>query len=262
MIAPVFQQVAKEYANKAVFVKVDVNALYELSSRYQVRSMPTFHFMYNGKTNFQFSGAGEQQLRHYTKDIVDVSNSENVLLSKEILIEFYKDVDMSKNIKDIESVYQKCADFNKGKYNDKKECLGNAATKLVKSLKTKYGKGPKVDVRFKPDMMNDETGKEKGETERDETSSKKKSSSSPNSSSSPTPPIKANLHLATLQELLDEIEKRKDEQEDQMVEEESDDTDEFAHSWSPGAFPERVTIIGGGKAMSLSLFESFHFFVY
>ena len=36
MIAPIFKKLAKEMEGKAVFVKVDTNAMYELSSRYMV----------------------------------------------------------------------------------------------------------------------------------------------------------------------------------------------------------------------------------
>ena len=45
---------------KAVFVKVDTNAMYELSSRYGVRSLPTFKFFLGGRKVYEFSGAGER----------------------------------------------------------------------------------------------------------------------------------------------------------------------------------------------------------
>ena len=87
MIAPIFKTLAKEMEGKAVFVKVDTNAMYELSSRYGVRSLPTFKFFLGGRKVFEFSGAGEGQLRQFTQNIVGKSEFENVLLSKESLVQ-------------------------------------------------------------------------------------------------------------------------------------------------------------------------------
>ena len=79
-IAPVYQKLAKQYKDKAVFAKIDVNGLQAISQRYNVRSMPTFLFIYNGEKVFEFSGAGEGQLRDYTKKIIEKSEKENVIL--------------------------------------------------------------------------------------------------------------------------------------------------------------------------------------
>ena len=43
---------------------------YQLAQRYGVRSMPTFVFFYNGKKVNEYSGAGEQQLRHLAQKVV------------------------------------------------------------------------------------------------------------------------------------------------------------------------------------------------
>jgi thioredoxin len=80
MIAPVFKKLASEMEGKAVFVKVDTNAMYELSSRYSVRSLPTFKFFLGGKKVHEFSGAGEGQLRQFAQQIIQKAEFENVLL--------------------------------------------------------------------------------------------------------------------------------------------------------------------------------------
>ena len=48
MMAPIYKKVAKEFVDKAVFVKIDTNAQYELSSRYGIRSLPTFQWFVSG----------------------------------------------------------------------------------------------------------------------------------------------------------------------------------------------------------------------
>ena len=49
MMAPIFKKVAQSFMDQAVFVKVDTNAQYELSGRYQIRSLPTFQWFLHGK---------------------------------------------------------------------------------------------------------------------------------------------------------------------------------------------------------------------
>ncbi len=48
MIAPQFTRLASEYADKAVFLKVDVDANRELAQEHAIKAMPTFHFWKNG----------------------------------------------------------------------------------------------------------------------------------------------------------------------------------------------------------------------
>ena len=132
MIAPIFKKLAKEVEGKAVFVKVDTNALHELSGRYGVRSLPTFKFFLNGKKVNEFSGAGEQQLRQFTTDVISRAQYENVLLSRESLAEYYGEKDASKSAEDVDKVYKKCSDMVK-EGNKDKLCLGGAARNLVKS---------------------------------------------------------------------------------------------------------------------------------
>lgn len=48
MIAPIIDQIAKEFEGKAKVVKVDVDACPGLAQRYGVRSIPTLFFIKNG----------------------------------------------------------------------------------------------------------------------------------------------------------------------------------------------------------------------
>lgn len=64
-IAPRYQALAKEYKDKAVFLKVNVQTAPSVASN--VRSMPTFRFFMNGKQKHEFSGGDEGQLRQYTQ---------------------------------------------------------------------------------------------------------------------------------------------------------------------------------------------------
>lgn len=231
MMAPIFKKVAAEYVDRAVFVKVDTNAQYELSGRYQIRSLPTFQWFIAGKNaQTEVGGIGEQGLRYHTDNILRRAEIENVVITLEALEEFYQKADPSKT--DVKSVLQKCADMTKAKGL----CAGSAANQLARKLRKKYGSMPKTIPRFSAEDRKSET---KGQE-------KPKSS---NSSSSKN--HVANLHLATLEELQAEIEKRQDQIRDEMVEAEDEDEEEADPDftpWTPKSYPERVVIIGGGPA--------------
>lgn len=62
MIAPVFAALADEYAGRALFLKVDVDAASDVSSFCSVSSMPTFHGYKAANIVFNFSGADRDQL--------------------------------------------------------------------------------------------------------------------------------------------------------------------------------------------------------
>ena len=49
MLAPVMEEVSKEYAEKAVFVKVDIDENMELSVRYGIMSIPLVVIFKNGE---------------------------------------------------------------------------------------------------------------------------------------------------------------------------------------------------------------------
>jgi len=238
MIAPIFKKLAKEMEGKAVFCKVDTNALYELSSRYGVRSLPTFKFFLGGKKAYEFSGAGEGQLRQYAQMVVQQAEYENVLLPMENLVSYYKEKDASKSEEDVAKVYKKCVDQITSN-NPEKLCVGPLAQKLVKSLKKKYGSGPETTARFDPEEPTSEESSGSGSSGTNKSGDKQQKRGK---SSEP------NLHLATKEQLLAELEKREDAERDAQVEEEDDDDAEFEHSWIPSEWPERVTIVGGGPA--------------
>jgi thiol-disulfide isomerase/thioredoxin len=239
MIAPIFKKLAQEVGGKAVFVKVDTNALYELSSRYGVRSLPTFKFFLGGRKVHEFSGAGEQQLRHFTQDIIQKAEWENVMLPMENLLSYYGKQDASKTPTDVEKVYTKCVDQVKDE-NPAKLCVGAVARNLAKSLKKKYGSAPEFEKRFLPEepSANEQSGDDK---KAGGAGGSKKTNNKGNSD-------QPNLHLATKEQLLAELENRLDAERDAQVEDEEDDNAEFDHGWTPSPFPERVTIIGGGPA--------------
>ena len=227
MMAPIFQKLAKQKQNEAVFVKVDTNQMYELSGRYGIRSLPTFVFFLGGKKVNEFSGAGEQQLYQFTDGVIAKSQRENVLLTLESLEEYYKKLDPNK---DVTNVWEKCA--AQSNIKGKQLCAGGAATSLSRKLKQKYKEAPKLEKLFQPEEQQAKTTKEDKKPAKDQPSSK----------------AEPNLHLATKEQLLAELEKREDQEVEEQLESETDDDAEFQHGWTPGDFPERVTIIGGGPA--------------
>jgi thioredoxin 1 len=57
MVAPTVEELAKEYAGKAKFVKVNTDENSELASRYKIRGIPTLMFFKNGEVVDQIIGA-------------------------------------------------------------------------------------------------------------------------------------------------------------------------------------------------------------
>ena len=49
MLAPVMEEVSKDFTDKAVFVKVDIDENMELASRYGIMSIPLVAFFKNGE---------------------------------------------------------------------------------------------------------------------------------------------------------------------------------------------------------------------
>lgn len=242
MMAPIFKKLAQETGqDKAVFVKVDTNAQHELSQKYQIRSLPTFVLFLNGKKWNQFSGAGEAQLRQLTQQIVRDSETQNVILTQESLLAYYKEVDPSKQEADVTTVYNKCVGMLKGVDG----CVGQAANQLGRRLKKKYKSAPKMEQRFAVEARSPGNAQEeKPKKPRGTTGGKSD---------------KPNLHLASKEQLMEELEKRLDEERDAAAENEDDDEEaELAHSWmGPGDFPEKVVIIGGGPAgMSAAIYAA------
>lgn len=57
LMAPVLDEVARDYAGKLKVVKVDVDEAAETASRYGVTAMPTFVLLKNGQETFRRVGA-------------------------------------------------------------------------------------------------------------------------------------------------------------------------------------------------------------
>lgn len=241
MMAPIFKKLAKEKLDNAVFVKIDTNQVHQLSSRYGVRSIPTFIFFHDGKKVTEFSGAGEAQLRQLTDQVIRQAEYENVKITPESLLDYYKEKDGSKTAEAVQSIHDKCVQKMKGAKVDTDECVGAAARKLAKSLKKKYGSSPELTSRFAEEdrkSSSSETESNKGKNTKEKSSTRKQGGNADN----------PNLHLATKEELEKELEKRLEAEMEAQINEEEDDDAEFEHGWSPGDFPERITIIGGGPA--------------
>jgi thioredoxin len=180
-IAPVFQQLAKETGQEnAVFVKINTQGVPDLSSRYGIRSIPTFIFFQDGKKFDTLNGASGQALQQKISQVVNKSKRDNVLLTEETLEAYYKDVDPSKSKEEVDTVLKKCSDMNL-KHNPMKQCFGAAALNLSKGLKKKYNKRVDTTVRFTAEDRHPTEAKKKengGESE----------SGTPSASSGPKTP--------------------------------------------------------------------------
>ncbi|EDW71664.1 deadhead 2b [Drosophila willistoni] len=56
------KSLARQYAGKAVFIKINVDKFEELTEKYNVRSMPTFVFLKGMRRVSSFSGADDDKL--------------------------------------------------------------------------------------------------------------------------------------------------------------------------------------------------------
>jgi len=160
---------------------------------------------------------GEGQLRQFTQTIVGKSEFENVLLSKESLVQYYTVKDATKSVDDVEKVYKKCVDQVKDD-NPDKLCVGGVATNLVKSLKKKYGDGPTLEKRFAPEVVDAKPdgggGGGGGSNNNQQQQQQQQQRHKPTQSSGGGKSDQPNLHLATKEELLAEIERRLDAERD------------------------------------------------
>ncbi|XP_011298684.1 thioredoxin-2 [Fopius arisanus] len=62
VIAPQFEELSNEFTD-IVFLKVDIDENEEISTEYEITSMPTFVFIKSGKIVHQFSGASIQKIK-------------------------------------------------------------------------------------------------------------------------------------------------------------------------------------------------------
>ncbi len=61
IVAPIVEELAKEYDGKVNFVKVDVDQNKELASKYNILSIPTLAIFRNGLVVSQASGAASKE---------------------------------------------------------------------------------------------------------------------------------------------------------------------------------------------------------
>lgn len=209
MIAPAFKRIAKEYAGRAVFLKVDVNRNYGAASACNIRGMPTFQFYLNKKQVFQFSGADERSLHQYTASIVDRAAEAGIFVGKFVspaaLSAFYKAHDPEK-VKDVDALAQKY---------EQKTAL------LMRVCRQKYASLPDVTTRERFDSDG---------THKEEKQSKSKTISC------------KDLHSCPTENLLAELERRREEESNQDVDEIFDPIEIVTNSTL------QVAIVGGGPA--------------
>jgi len=246
MMAPIFTKVAKEMVDKAVFVKVDTNVQNQLSRKYGIRSLPTFIWFVDGhKWKEMKGGIGEGPLRQTTEEAIRYADSFNIKLEYDDLKGFYNHVDPSKTEEEILSIYQKCTDL---KTKKTEVCQGAAALNLIRKLRQKYKKVPYTGSVLPRDRAS-ATEKPKEGASRNSASGDARTKQRQTSSKTPDTP---NLHLATKEQLMAELEKRLDEEREQEVEsedfDEEDALEDNPNRWVRGQFPERVVIVGGGPA--------------
>lgn len=73
LVAPLYDEFseAEEFAEKVVFLKVDVDELAAIAEKYQVMSMPTFLFVKNGVEVDRFSGANVEKLQQVLTSLIE-----------------------------------------------------------------------------------------------------------------------------------------------------------------------------------------------
>eukprot|EP00946_MAST-07B_sp_MAST-7B-sp1_P001132 g1132.t1 len=228
-IAPHFKRLAKKYKNKAVFAKVNVDRNRETSSRQQIRSMPTFQAYLLGKKRQQFSGADLRQLQSISQQLSYEAAKYDVELTKENLVDFYKGLgdrtphgaDDGKAAAQAEKILEKCGEGGPRHY------------KMSQRLKKKYGTKP---ATIKWSENSGAKGSKKGSGKPSKKTGKKN---------------KPNLHLASMEELMAELEVRR-EREEEEKEKNGTSTDGDAESDVPiyKASPatERIVVVGAGPA--------------
>jgi thioredoxin-disulfide reductase len=223
-IAPHFKKLAKQYKNKVVFAKVNVDRNRETSGKQQIRSMPTFQAYLLGKKRKQFSGADMNSLQSITSQLSREAQKYQVEITDDGLKEYYLGI---KDCPHAENEAKAAAQATK--ILEKMGTGGPAHYKMVQRLKKKYGKAP-------PTTKRDNMKKKK----------EKKKSKKVNGKSN-----KPNLHLASMEQLLNELEVRKEREEEEREANGTATTDEDEAAVAPyvaSGFTERVVIIGAGPA--------------
>ena len=157
--------------------------------------------------NKQFSGGDPGQLRQRTMQVSREAKKYNIEITPEALKTFYEKHDAKKTDEDIKKILEKYP-------------VGYGHFKLREKLSKKYNAAPKKTRRqpYKKPQKKPPQGK----------------------------PDKPNLQLASLEELQAEIEKRRENVEEEQPDEEEDVFVPPAYNTS--SFTEKVVIIGAGPA--------------
>eukprot|EP00658_Telonema_sp_P-2_P022858 TRINITY_DN19153_c0_g1_i1.p1 TRINITY_DN19153_c0_g1~~TRINITY_DN19153_c0_g1_i1.p1 ORF type:complete len:611 (+),score=149.38 TRINITY_DN19153_c0_g1_i1:130-1962(+) len=213
-IAPIFSQLAAEYAGRAVFWKVDVNVNHQTSSAAGVRSMPTFQFFLYNQKKHEFSGADANGVRQMTEQLISQSQKAGTYIGMEVTEEAIK------------AFYDKNADQVGAKADPSAiaaKYQGKTAL-LVKHMKAKYGDAPKPSKKlFRP---------------ADKSPKKRRDA---NEGKCQTPDVQETLQSASSEALEAEIERRRlmDATPASLMFEEAD---------LSATEPEKMVIVGGGPA--------------
>lgn len=70
-LAPVFEELAKEYEDKAVFAKVNVNESPDIADRYAVKGIPVIKIFCDGKQIAEFVGfAPKETLKEFIGQVI------------------------------------------------------------------------------------------------------------------------------------------------------------------------------------------------
>jgi thioredoxin 1 len=78
IMEPIVEKLATKYSGRVLFGKVNVDEEMNISSRYEVFSIPTFMIFKNGQPMDAVIGAvGEASLERLVKNAVDGSSAEN-----------------------------------------------------------------------------------------------------------------------------------------------------------------------------------------
>ena len=234
-IAPHFKKLAKKYKGKAVFAKVNVDRNRETSGRQQIRSMPTFQAYLLGKKRQQFSGADLRQLQSISQQLSREAAKYDVELTKDGLVEFYKGLgdktphgaDDAKASVQADKILGKCGEGGPRHY------------KMSQRLKKKYGARP-------PTIKWSENSGAKGGAKKGGKAGKAGKKDRPN------------LHLASMDELMAELEIRREKEEEEKeangtaTDDDDDETSAVpiydANAAAAVATVERIVVVGAGPA--------------
>jgi len=228
LMMPFFKKTAEEYRERAYFRTVNIREHPKLAKAFKVEGLPNFKFVHKKKTIEGFRGFSHDGLMHYLTKAVHKADKEEIKITKEDLLEFFRqhDVEVANSPESIEMLYtQGAMDF----------------PKMLQLLEKQYGAKPNYTGGYIPrDPTDDEAGVHGG---------------SDNASSQPGICRKPTASHMTLEELEAELAARK-----ALVAAEprhpASNPCSLYRQRNPSAV-ERVVIIGGGPAgMSAAVYAA------